>query len=253
MRNYSAKNIILTFATPVVLVCAVIALSIMISSISSVKNETSETTSYETDTYSADSSESSRSVNINPDDYRPSCLDYNDYNSSADYCDDVSVDYSPNVEDIMHNDSYILCGADAVKGLNSSLVTDTGGLGFHYGSDTFRVFGEDRSDFFSIVTSGQLNIWCDAVMSGCFNCTNIDKMTFTLGLEDGTSNNAYVRFYLDDNFDYPVHEIDLQPGDIPKQYSLDLQNAYALTIEVENMASCEPNRAVFYDVTISKN
>ena len=258
MKENTTKNLILTLSTPIILISTIIVLTLLSSNILSIKNTTPDEPTQEIEIQSTNYNPV-RSVKINPDNYKPACLDENDDNSSYNFdtdCFETSNETDmliPSVEEIMHSSSYTLCGSDAIEGLSSVLVTETGGFGFHYGNDTIRVFGEERSDFFSIATTGQLNIWCNDVMSGCFNCSNIDTLSFTLGLEDGTSNSAYVRFYTDDNLDYPVQEVELQPGSIPKQYTIDLHNVSALKIEVANMASCESNRAIFYDVTIAKD
>lgn len=161
------------------------------------------------------------------------------------------------------NDSYkdtteitsptIYDGAEAVKQLNNTHVSDNGGYSVLYGSNTLRVYAEERSNLFCLSMTGGLNLWSDGTSYTVFNCSQIDTLTFYAALEDGRKNNVEVKFFLDDNMEYPAHEITLVAGGMPQQVTLDLKEASSLRIVTENQAATEHNMAVFYDISLTMN
>lgn len=144
----------------------------------------------------------------------------------------------------------IISGPEAVRQFNKRYVTG-GGFGCHYGiSDSTSVFAQNITNYFSIGATGTVNLWDDGVTDVVINCSDFDTINFKIGLEDGITHNAKVRFFLDDFDGNPVQELELVPGDIPQEISIILRDATALKIQVENEASTEHSTVIFYDTVL---
>ena len=163
---------------------------------------------------------------IDPDDYKPEWIEEEE-TPSSEYADVTAEDY------IQSDHFGKLTGIDALRMLDSKYVADEGYYECHTGDDILRVFAEDRPNSFTNL--GDVY----------FNVQGISSISFFVGMENGMNDYSTVRLY-DDGAQEPVQEIEVEPGMVPVEIYLDLEEVSSLRIDVDAYHT----HTVFFDIEI---
>ena len=141
-------------------------------------------------------------------------------------------------------------GEDIMRALSESVVATSGGFKTYLGDESVSVFARDYYNAFSIDTLVWYNMWGDNVQSVTFNVTDLnenDALNFKIGGRTGSKGGMTLGIFVDRPIEGDAdYSYDLEASDIPKDVSIDIQNATSLSFLVTNHAGNE-NTLVFYD------